>query len=103
MTCCALKYTLLFSSIETDPSYDPKKDKGASLRLCGVTIGSGNLLRREEELAALACVLPANPAVRKKCVQITLSFSSSSSSSSPTPNVLRDHDYTRLDFTTDPI
>ena len=55
-------------SIETDPNYDPKKDKGASLRLGGVTIGSGNLLRREEELAALACVVPANPAVRKKYV-----------------------------------
>lgn len=52
--------------IETDPRYDPKKDKGASLRLSGVTVGSGALLRREEELAALACVLPANPAVRKK-------------------------------------
>ena len=61
------RYSLLCGCrIETDPRYDPKKDKGASLRLSGVTVGSGALLRREEELAALACVLPANPAVRKK-------------------------------------
>ena len=75
------------ASIETDPGYDPKKDKGASLRLCGVTIGSGNLLRREEELAALSCVLPANPAVRKKCVHITISLINSA---------FIDHDYTRF-------
>lgn len=49
-----------------ETKYDPKKDKGASLRLCGVTVNSGSLLRREEELAALSCVLPANPAVRRK-------------------------------------
>ena len=49
-----------------DEQYDPKKDKGFSLRLCGVTINSSALLRREEELEALAVVIPANPAVRRK-------------------------------------
>jgi len=56
----------LYRSIETDPKYDPKKDKGATLRLCGVTVGASALLRREEELALLSCVIPANPAVRRK-------------------------------------
>jgi len=46
--------------------YDPKKDKGSFLRLCGVSINSSSLLRREEELEALAVVIPANPAVRRK-------------------------------------
>lgn len=56
----------LFVRMEIEVKYNPKKDKGASLRLCGVTISSTSLLRREEELAVLASVIPANPAVRKK-------------------------------------
>ena len=52
--------------IEDDPNYDPKKDKGATLRLCGVTISCSSILKREEELSSLVTCLPANPAVRKK-------------------------------------
>ena len=60
--------------IEDDPDYDPKKDKGATLRLCGVNISCSSILKREEELNALVSCLPANPAVRKKYDSFSIFF-----------------------------
>lgn len=52
--------------VELDPDFDPKKDKGASLRLSGVTISCPSILKREEELSALATCIPEQAAARKK-------------------------------------
>ena len=59
-------YMYVHHRTEDDPTYDPKKDKGATVRLCGVNISCSSVLKREEELNALVTCLPANPSVRKK-------------------------------------
>ena len=49
-----------------DQETNSRRDKGAILRLSGVTIGAGSILRREEELQALAACIPDNEAARRR-------------------------------------
>lgn len=54
-----------------DQKANPQRDKGAMLRLSGVTIGAGPILRREEELQALATCIPDSEAARKRYRMVT--------------------------------
>lgn len=62
---CTL-YLVPCCRVESDIDYDPKKDKGASVRLSGVTVSCVSILKREEELKALVVCVPANSLARKK-------------------------------------